>query len=332
MKTPKKLLNDPKNIVSETLDGLVAAYCGKVRRMGTINAIVANGLPDGKVGLLIGGGSGHEPLFAGLVGSNLADGAVAGGVFAAPTPDQILAATRELNRGGGVLYVYGNYAGDNMNFDMAAELAAEEGITTKSVRVWDNVASAPPDKVTDRRGIAGDLFVIKIAGAACASETLEEAYRVTCKARDNTRSIGVALAPGTFPETGKPGFELADDEMEIGLGLHGEAGVGRFKVMTADRVVDLMLDQITRDQPLRESDEVCVLINNLGSTTMMELLILNRRVNQVLSQKRTRVHDTVVGTFCTSQEMAGFSISLMKLDDELKRYYEMPARSLAFTR
>ena len=201
--------------------------------------ILRNSIPKGKVTLLVGGGSGHEPLFGGFVGKNMADGAVAGNIFAAPTPDQILLATEKLNKGNGVLYLYGNYAGDILNFDMAAELAADEGIETKTVRVWDDVASAPPERFTDRRGIAGDFFVIKIAGAAAAKlNTLEEVYLAACKARDNTRSIGVAVSPGTFPETGEPTFELADDEIEIGMGLHGEKGVSRSKMMSADAIVD----------------------------------------------------------------------------------------------
>ena len=250
MKTAKKIINDPRNVVPELLEGLVEAYHGRVRKLAGVTALVKSNLPQGKVGLLIGGGSGHEPLFAGFIGENLADGAACGNIFAAPTPDVILEATRALDQGKGVLYLYGNYAGDNMNFDIAAELAADEGIETRTVRVWDDVASAPPERIEDRRGIAGDLFVIKIAGGVSATvDDLEEVSRVTAKARDNTRSMGVAVAAGSIPETGEPTFELGADEIEIGMGLHGEPGVSRQKLLRADALVDMMLDRILSDLP-----------------------------------------------------------------------------------
>jgi dihydroxyacetone kinase-like protein len=336
MPKAKKFLNNPRQIVSELLDGLVLAYGGEVGRVGgnaQAHVIVRQGIPAGKVTLLVGGGSGHEPLFAGFIGSNLADGAVAGPIFAAPPPDQILLATRTLERGKGVLYLYGNYAGDTLNFDMAAELAEAEGLQTKTVRVWDDVASAPPERFEDRRGIAGDFMVIKVAGGAAATlDSLDEVYRVACKARDATRSMGVAASAGTFPETGQPTFELPDDEIEIGMGLHGEQGVSRSKMMAADAVVDFMLERILNDLPFTAGDEVCLLVNNLGATTMTELLILNRRAHQGLTQAGLKIHDTVIGSLCTSQEMAGFSITLMKLDDELKKYYDLPASCLAYTK
>jgi dihydroxyacetone kinase-like protein len=285
------------------------------------------------VGLLIGGGSGHEPLFPGLVGEGMADGAACGNIFAAPTPNVILQATRALNQGKGVLYLYGNYAGDNMNFDIAAEMAADEGIAIRTVRVWDDVASAPPEGAEERRGIAGDLLIIKIAGAVSAAVTdLDEVFRITTKARDHTRTMGVALSAGSIPETGEPTFELPDGEMEIGMGLHGESGVSRGKLLPADALVAEMMERILVDLPFRRSDEVCLLVNNLGATTMMELLIANRKARQILRDAGIRVHDSIVGTFCTCQEMAGLSITLMKLDGELKTYYDAPARSLAFTR
>lgn len=326
----KKVINDPKQVAKESLEGLVLAYHGKVRLLEDCSSIVRTDLPHGKVGLLVGGGSGHEPLFAGFVGENLADGSVNGNVFAAPSPDKILCATQAIDQGKGVLYLYGNYAGDNMNFDIAAELASDLDIETRTVRIWDDVASAPPERIEDRRGIAGDLFVIKIAGAAAASvSTLDELFRITTKARDNTRSIGVALSPGSIPETGEYTFELGPDEIEIGMGLHGEQGVSRGKLMPADKLVDSMLDRILEDMPLEKDDKVCILINNLGASTMMELLIVNRRVMQRFSDDGIKIHDTLIGSYCTSQEMAGFSISLLKLDDKLQKYYDMPADSFA---
>lgn len=329
----KKIINDPKQVVPELLEGLVEAYHGKVKKLEGVNALVKTTLPKGKVGLLIGGGSGHEPLFHGFVGENMGDGAACGNIFAAPTPDVILAATQALDQGRGVLYLYGNYAGDNMNFDIAAEMAAEEGIRTKTVRIWDDVASAPPERSEDRRGIAGDLFVIKIAGGVSATAAdLEEVFRVTAKARDHTRSMGVAVSAGSIPETGEPTFELPEDEIEIGMGMHGEPGVSREKLLPADALVDKMMDKILADLPFRRGDEVCLLINDLGATTMMELLIVNRRVRRILRERGIQVYDTCMGSFATCQEMAGFSITLMRLDDELKRYYDMPAQSFGFTK
>jgi phosphoenolpyruvate---glycerone phosphotransferase subunit DhaK len=331
MGRPKKIMNDPKNVVPELLEGLVEAYGGRIRKLDGVNALVKTHVPAGKVGLLIGGGSGHEPLFHGLIGDNMADAAACGNIFAAPSPDIVYEATRAVDQGKGVLYVYANYAGDIFNFDMGAEMAAEEGIRVVTALIWDDISSAPVERVHDRRGIAGDLFVIKIAGGVTAvCENLEEAYRVTCKARDNTRSISVALSAGSLPETGEPTFYLGEDEMEVGMGAHGEPGVYRDKLLPADTLVDMMMSRILADLPFARGDEVCVLINGLGATTMMELLIVNRRVQQVLRDQDIRVHDTTVGNFLTTQEMAGCSITLMRLDEELKRYYDMPANSFAF--
>jgi dihydroxyacetone kinase-like protein len=272
-------------------------------------------------------------VFHGFVGDGMADGAACGSIFAAPTPDVILAVTRAVDRGRGVLYLYGNYAGDIMNFDIGAELAAEAGIQVRTVRVRDDVASAPVDRQDLRRGIAGDIFVIKIAGAAATELTdLDEVARVTEKARDATRSIGVALAAGSIPETGERTFELGDAEIEIGMGLHGEPGVRRQAMAPADEIVDLMAAQVLDDLPFVAGDDVCLLVNDLGSTTMMELLIAARRLYQVLDARGITVHDAVVGSLATCQEMAGFSFTLMRLDDELRRYYDMPARSLAYSR
>jgi dihydroxyacetone kinase-like protein len=331
MKHPKKIINDPRRVVNELLEGIVEASAGGIKPLSSVQALVRTHIPDGKVGLLIGGGSGHEPLFPGFIGENLADGAACGNIFAAPTPDLILEATKAVHRGNGVLYLYGNYAGDTMNFDIAAEMATDEGIPVKTIRVWDDVASAPPGREEERRGIAGDLFVIKVAGGAAAvHDRLDEVYRIAAKARDAVRTMGVSVAAGSIPETGEPTFELPDDEIEIGMGLHGERGVEREKLLPADSLVDKMMDKILADLPFRRGDEVALLINDLGSTTMMELLIVNRRVHRILRDRGISVYDTVIGSFCTCQEMAGFSITLMKLDDELKRYSDMPARSLGF--
>jgi len=330
MSKAKKLLNDPRQVVAESIEGLIAASHGRLEELPPGGVVVRTMIPEAKVGVLVGGGSGHEPLFAGFIGTNLADGAACGNVFAAPSPDVILCATQAVDRGRGVLYLYGNYAGDNMNFDIGAELAADEGIQVQTVRVWDDVASAPLERVSDRRGIAGDVFVIKIAGAAAATGIdLDDVASVTARARDNTRSMGVALGAGSLPETGEPTFELGDDEIEVGMGLHGERGVAREKLQPADVIVTRMMDYILADLPFESGDEVCLLINNLGASTMIELLIATRKVHAILSEAGIRVHDTLIGSFCTSQEMAGYSISLLKLDEELKALYDMPAESMA---
>jgi dihydroxyacetone kinase-like protein len=328
----KKLINDPRNVVREMFEGFVAMHKGRFRLLDEVNVVVRSRLDSGKVGLVIGGGSGHEPLFLEFLGEGFADAVCQGNVFAAPPPDVILAATKAADRGHGVLYVYGNYAGDNLNFDMAAEMAEMDGIRTATVRVMDDVASAPPERTTDRRGIAGDLYVIKIAGAVCdAGLDLDEVRRVTEKAGNNTRTMGVALSPGTIPGIAKPAFELPDDQIEIGMGLHGEPGVRRGPMEPADAIVDNLIELIAADLPFESGDEVCVLVNGFGSTTRMELLICMRRALERLNQLGIKVHDAQAGDYATCQEMAGVSISLLRLDSELKEYYGRPAWSPAFS-
>jgi dihydroxyacetone kinase-like protein len=315
------------------IEGLVLANDGRVRRLPGINAIVRDSLPEGKVALLIGGGSGHEPMFHGFVGHGLGDGAACGGVFAAPSPDIIVAAAHAVHRGRGILFLYGNYAGDNMNFDIASELLADDGIDVRTVRVTDDVAAAPPDRIHDRRGIAGDVYMIKIAGAAATElDSLDEVERIARKAVASVRSMGVAVSAGSIPETGKPTFELADDEIEIGMGAHGEAGIARQRLAPADEVADQIMDRILADMPLAAGDEVALLLNNLGATTMMEMLIVNRRIRQILDARGVRVHRTDVGTWLTVQEMAGFSVTVLKLDAELKHYLDRPAESVGYSR
>jgi dihydroxyacetone kinase-like protein len=332
MKTPKKVLNDPRQATAEMVEGLVLAYDGRVGRVDGHGALYLKDMPASKVALLVGGGSGHEPIFGGFLGKNLADGAACGEVFTSPSPQTICAAARAIHRGKGVIFVYGNYAGDNMNFDMAAEMLAVEGIETRTVRVCDDVAVGAPDRREERRGIAGDVFVIKIAGGAAAElSSLDEVARIAAKAEANTRSMGVAVSPGSLPESGKPTFELGDDEIEIGMGAHGEKGVKRQKLSTADDITDQMMAAILRDLPFAKGGEVALLINNLGASTMFELLIVNRRVRQILDEEAITVYRSFVGSYLTSQEMAGFSISLMKLDGELKHYLDLPSSSFGFT-
>jgi dihydroxyacetone kinase-like protein len=324
----KKIINDPANLVDETLEGLVLASHGALERVPGANAICRPDISDGKVALLIGGGSGHEPMYTAYVGENLADGSVAGHVFAAPSPDMVLAATKAVHRGKGVLYVYGNYAGDNMNFDIAAELAAAEGIETKTVRVADDVVTKD---LNERRGIGGAFYAVKCAGAICTeAKTLAEAEAQLRAANGMIRSIGVAVRAGSLPETGEPTFLLSDDDIEIGMGAHGEAGVERRKMMPANELAREMARLVIEDLPFRRGDRVALMLNNLGATTMMELLIVNTTVRAELDRLGIAVHRTDIGSFFTSQEMAGFSLTLMKLDEKSARWLDLPVRSPAY--
>lgn len=320
----KKIINTAGNVVRECLDGFILAHPRQYEGIAGIKGVKTKDMQD-KVAFVIGGGSGHEPMFSMFVGKNLADAAACGNIFASPDPNTILQTANAVNRGRGVLFVYGNYAGDNLNFDMAAEMLDDMGIPNRTVRVWDDVASAPRERIQDRRGIAGDFFVIKIGGAVTgAGLDLDEAFRVTAKARDNTFSIGVALSGGTIPGEDKPCFTLPEDEIEFGMGVHGEPGVRRVKLASADVITDTLLDIVLEDSGIRAGDQVCTLINGLGSTTLAEMYIMNRRLHQALSERAIDIYDMEVNSFITCQEMAGASITLFKLDGELKKYYDMP--------
>ncbi|MFC6230616.1 dihydroxyacetone kinase subunit DhaK [Paenibacillus allorhizosphaerae] len=324
----KKLMNVPNDVVDEMIEGYAAAYPQYVRICAeNKRSVVSSQLVRlGKVGIVIGGGSGHEPAFMGLIGPGFADGAPVGNVFASPPPDPVLQVTKAVNGGAGVLYMYGNYAGDCMNFDMAAELANIEGIRVETVLVTDDVASASKEEAHRRRGIAGGFLVFKAAGAAAdKGYTLDEVVRVAQKANANIRTMGVALSPCYVPQTGKPSFVLGDDEMEIGLGIHGEPGVKRGKLGTADEVAEALLSTITEDMPLAAGDRVAVLVNGLGSTSHMELFIVFRRVSRLLADLGVEIHRSFVGEFVTSLEMGGCSVSIMKLDEELAEMVDHPA-------
>lgn len=335
----KKLINDPLKVADELLEGLVEAYDGQCAMVGR-RSIVKTDIPDGKVALLVGGGSGHEPIYHGLVGTNLADGAACGDIFAAPSPDIVLEATQAVDRGKGVLYLYGNYAGDVMNFDMGAELAGDEGIEVRTVLIWDDVASAPPTQKDKRRGIAGLVPIVKLAGAASQSaaslDALEAAAR---KAVLHTRSVGVSMAPGSIPATGKPTFEIDENMIGLGMGIHGEPGVSEIPMTTADELTPMMLDLVFKDfeedeeiEALKAGDEIVFFVNGLGSTTMMELLICLRKAKKILGEKGIKVHDTIVGPLVTCQEMSGISFSITKLDDELKALWDLPCESVCYTK
>lgn len=323
----KKIINDPSDVVTEEGEGFLAAFGGSIAAVEGVNGFVRRNIPDGKTILLVGGGSGHEPMFGFFIGENLADCAANGNVFASPSPEIIVKTALAADKGAGILFVYGNYAGDNLNFDRAAELLEDRGISVRTIRVRDDVASAPKERTEDRRGIAGDVLMLKIAGAACGALPLEEAWRVAAKARDNLFSVGVALDGATIPGRKEPIFTLAPDEMEFGLGIHGEPGVERVKAVPADAIVDRLFDTIVADAGLKAGDTVCTYVNGLGSTTLMELMIMNRRLAQRCQEAGLIVHDMDVNSLVISMEMAGASISVMKMDEELLKYYDMPCRS-----
>ncbi len=320
----KKLQNAADTYVDDMLEGLVAAVPALARVPGT-NVIVRRELKS-KVGIVSGGGSGHEPAHAGFVGTGMLDSAVAGEVFTSPTPDQVLAAIRAVNTGKGVLLVVKNYTGDVLNFEMAAELAQAEGIEVERVIVNDDVAVDGSTYTVGRRGIAGTVFVHKIAGAAAeAGQSLPDVLRIAEKTINQVRSMGMALAPCTVPASGKPSFVLGEMEMEIGMGIHGEPGTERRELPSASAVADVLLERIFADGIGAAGDDVAVLINGLGATPLSELFIVNRRVADVLAERGVHTHRTLVGEYMTSLEMAGFSISLLKLDPELTKWLDAPA-------
>ncbi|MCK4258467.1 MAG: dihydroxyacetone kinase subunit DhaK [Halanaerobiales bacterium] len=328
----KKIINKPENVVEEMLVGMTLAHGDQIKRLEGYDVILRKEAKQGKVALLSGGGSGHEPAHAGYVGLGMLDAAVAGAVFTSPTPDQVIAGVKGANAGEGVLLIIKNYSGDLMNFEMASEMADMEGIKVASVIVNDDVAVENSTYTTGRRGIAGTVFVHKIAGAmAERGASLEEVERVAKKVVDNVRSKGLGLAPCTVPAAGKPSFELAEDEIELGLGIHGEPGIKKTKVMAAEDVAKDLVESIVADLPFNEGDEVAVMVNGLGATPMMELYILNKTVAELCEQKGIKIYRTFVGEYMTSLEMAGASITLLKLDDELKSLLDDPADTPAFT-
>jgi dihydroxyacetone kinase-like protein len=329
----KKFLNKPEDFVDEMIKGIIAAHPDQLAYVeNDLRCIVKSGeKKEGKVGLATGGGSGHLPLFLGYVGEGLLDGCSVGGVFQSPSAEQMLNVTKAIDAGAGVLYIYGNYGGDILNFDMAAEMAEMEGLKVMSLVGADDIASASKGEEHKRRGVAGIFFVYKIAGAkADELARIEEVKRIAEKAAANVRTMGVALTPCIVPEVGKPGFTIGDDEMEIGMGIHGEPGIHRGQLKPAADVVDTMMSAILKDLPFRKDDEVAVLINGLGATPKEELYIAYHRIDEILKECGISVFHVYVGEFATSMEMAGFSISLLKLDDEMKQLLAKPARTPFF--
>lgn len=328
----KKFLNDPKDFVDEMLEGIYAAHPDVTYTNDDKRCYVTAHPKKGKVGIATGGGSGHLPLFLGYVGDGMLDGCAVGGVFQSPSSDQMYEVTKYIDQGAGVLYIYGNYTGDIINFDMAAEMADVDGIRVKSVVGNDDAASSVVGEEHKRRGVAGIFFVYKAAGAAAAEGLdLDEVTRLADKARLNTRTIGVALSSCVVPEVGHATFSLGDDEMEIGMGIHGEPGISRRKLEPADAVVDEMMERIFKEQDYGKGGEVAVLVNGLGGTPREELYIFYRRVSQLFAARNVKVKHVWIGEFATAMEMAGASISVLKLDPELDRLMAAPARTPFFT-
>jgi dihydroxyacetone kinase-like protein len=322
----KKLINNPEDLVREELEGYTAAYSNWVRFMEPNMVVRARPKAEGKVGIAMGNGPGHEPAMIGFVGEGILDVNVPGEIFTAPSAIRIVEGIKAADRGAGVLLYVASHAGDILNASLAVDMAQDEGLNVDSVILWDDIASAPPDQPEERRGIAGQMFPFKMAGSAAEEGLpLQEVKRVAEKARDNTRTLAVALTSCINPVTGEMMFDLPDDQIEVGMGVHGEAGAGRRKMGTANEIMDIVAERVINDRPFVAGEEVCVLINGMGSTTLMEMFILYRRLDTILKSKGIKVHRSRIGNFITTQEMAGFSLSLCVVDDELKHFWDAPA-------
>lgn len=332
----KKIINDPENYLCEMLEGIYVAHKNQITYINNDKqCLVTKNKKEGKVGIATGGGSGHLPLFLGYVGDGMLDGCCVGDVFQSPSAEQMHAITKETDSGAGVLYIYGNYNGDIFNFDMAAEMADfEDDIRVETVLGADDVASPgpkTPEEKSTRRGVAGIFFVYKCAGAAADKMMdLDNVKRIAEKASWNTRTLGVALTSCVVPRVGHAGFEIGDDEMEIGMGIHGETGIRRGKIEPADQITSEMMERILEDLPFETGDEVAVLVNGLGATPLDEQYIVTRKINAILEEKGICGYRYYVGEYATSLEMAGLSISLLKLDDELKELLDYPANTPFF--
>ena len=330
----RKIINDPQSFVDETIDGILLAYPDQLRAADADRrAIVrADAGTSGRVGIVTGGGSGHLPLFLGYVGRGLASGVAVGNVFSSPSPEQIHAATLASDDGAGVLYLYGNYGGDVYTFDLAADLSAADGVRTTTVVGTDDILSAPPEKAATRRGVAGLFFAYKTAGASAErGDDLDTVTEIAQRTVDRTRTMGVGLSPTILPAAGEPTFTLDEGEMEIGIGIHGEPGHHRGPLETADQITDRFMDELVKELPLTHGEKVAVLVNGLGSTPLEELYLIYRRVHQTLTERGAEIAHAFVGEYATSLEMAGASVSICHLDDELSELITQPADSPFFS-
>jgi dihydroxyacetone kinase-like protein len=326
----KKLINSPDQVVAEALAGMAAAH-GDLIRIESPNVVVRRDAPrKGKVGVISGGGSGHEPMHGGFVGMGMLDAACAGDVFTSPVPDQMLAATKAVDGGAGVLHIVKNYTGDIMNFEIAAEMAQADGINVASIVIADDVAVQDSLYTAGRRGVGGTVLAEKIVGAAAEGGADLDTVKALCqKVQDNVRSMGMALTSCTVPAAGKPTFEIGDDEMEIGVGIHGEPGRRRVKLAPADEIVDMLVGPILDDGVISRGDSVLAFVNGLGGTPLIELYIVYRRVAEILEGRGITIGRNLVGSYITSLDMAGTSVTLLKLDDELTRFWDAPVHTPA---
>lgn len=330
----RKIMNKAENFVDDTMEGILCAYGDRVQLLDGDKRVLLSGYPkkEGKVGIVTAGGSGHLPLFLGYVGQGMLDGCAIGNVFASPSSQKMADMIRACNSGKGVLCLFGNYGGDVMNFEMAREMVDFDDIETTTALGRDDVASSPRETADKRRGVAGILFAYKIAGAAAEQMmSLAEVTAVAQKALDNTRTMGVALSPCIVPEAGKPTFSIGEDEIEIGMGIHGEPGIEVAKMMTADEIATMMVQKITADMPLAKGDEVSVLVNGLGATPLEEQFIVYGKIHALLQDMGVFVTMPHIGEFATSMEMAGMSASIIKLDAQLKALLRAPASTPFYT-
>lgn len=330
----KKIMNDPDDFVRETMEGIAVAYAGKVKLLNDDPRVLLSdyGAAEGKVGLVTAGGSGHLPLFLGYVGKGMLDGCAVGEVFASPASEKMADMIKACDRGGGVVCIYGNYNGDLFNFRMACEDVEFDDVRTRQVIARDDVASSPKENAEKRRGVAGILYAYKVAGAAADQmKSLDEVAEIAERAAANTRTMGVALSPCIVPKVGKPTFEIPAGQIELGMGIHGEAGLEVRPMMTADEIAEEVLGKILADMPLSDGDEVSVMVNGLGATPLEEQLIVYRSVHAQLAERGVTVVMPHVGEYATSMEMAGLSITVFKLDAELKELLLAPAVTPFYT-
>ena len=325
----KKLINKPEDVVTEALHGIAAAHADLLRVQFNPNVIVRADAPvQGKVGLVSGGGSGHEPMHGGFVGLGMLDAACPGEVFTSPTPDQMLDATKAVNGGAGVLHIVKNYTGDVMNFEMAAELGGGEGIEVEAVVIDDDVAVQDSLYTAGRRGVGATVLAEKICGAAAEEgRNLADVAELCRKVNTNARSMGMALTSCIVPAAGKPTFELGDDEMEIGIGIHGEPGRERVKLTPSAEIVERLTVPIVEDLPFEQGDQVLAFVNGMGGTPLIELYVVYNDLNRFLGERGITIARNLVGSYITSLEMAGCSITLLKLDDELTRLWDAPVKT-----
>ncbi len=325
----QRILNDPDNIVDEMLEGFLRAHSDIVLPTENQKVVKSVYSTEGRVGVVTGGGSGHKPAFIGYCGENMCDAVAVGEICSSPTAKAFLDAFKAADSGNGVACLYGNYSGDNMNVKMAVKMAKKEGINVKTVVCDDDAASAPKEERNKRRGIAGEVIMYKVGGAiASTGASLDEVIRVTQKAVDNTRSAGVGLTPCTLPAVGHPNFEIKEGTMEVGVGPHGEPGMKVCPLENAAGIAKQLTDIVLPDYPYEEGDDVCVLINGMGATPLNELYVLYKEVAHILDEKGIHIYKSYVGNYLTSMDMMGASLTVTKLDDELKKMIDMPVYSV----